>query len=99
MNRQSRILLADDDDIFRETTASFLRKIGYECVCAPDAIKALELLGESCFDLLISDIEMPGNDDLRLIRELSVMAAGLPVILLTGHPTVQTAVKSIRLPV
>jgi len=96
---KSRILIADDEEVFRETTAAFLRKVGYECVCAPDAATALQLLRASPFDLLISDLEMPGNHDLEMIRELPKVAAGLPVILLTGHPTVQSAADSVRLPV
>ncbi len=97
--QNSRILIADDEEIFRETTAAFLRKKGYECVCAPDAATALRMLSEASFDLLISDLEMPGNYKLEFIRELPRLSAGLPVILLTGHPTVQSAAESVRLPV
>ncbi len=96
---KNRILLADDDDNFRETAASFLRQAGYDCSCAPDAATAAQLLGASEFDLLISDIEMPGNHNLELIHHLACIARGLPCILLTGHPTVQTAIQSVQLPV
>ena len=50
-------------------------------------------------DLLISDLDMPGNQDMRLIRDVPQIAAGLPVILMTGYPTVETAIESIQLPV
>src|SRR5436309_4941689 len=99
MMPQHRILLADDDEIFRETTASFLRRLGYECVTAPEASTVLSLMRESNFDLLISDIEMPGNANLELVKQVSELAYGFPVILLTGHPTVESAVESVRLPV
>jgi DNA-binding response OmpR family regulator len=99
MNQAGRIIIADDDDAFRETLACFLRKHGYECICAPDSTTAVELLGASEFDLLIADIQMPGNDNLELIRELPRVAAGLPVVLLTGHPSMESAVESVRLPV
>src|SRR5436309_316649 len=94
-----RILLADDEVLFRETLASYLRQIGYECVCAPDSASAIQLLGASSFDLLISDLEMPGNQDMALIRQMSTLAAGLPVILLTAHPTMESAAQSVQLPV
>ncbi len=97
--KTNRILLADDDDNFREIAAFFLRQAGYDCVCAPDAATAMQLLGASEFDLLISDIEMPGNHNLELIHHLAHSARGLPCILLTGHPTVQTAIQSVQLPV
>jgi len=97
MNQTGRILIADDDDAFRETLARLLTKLGYECVCAPDSTTTVELLGASGFDLLISDIEMPGNDNLELIRDLPRVAAGLPVVLLTAHPSVESAAQSVRL--
>src|SRR5260221_6063904 len=96
---KSRILIADDEEVFRETTAAFLRKKGYECLCAPDAATALRILTDASCDLLISDLEMPGNYNLEFIRELPRLSAGLPVILLTGHRTVQSAAESVRLPV
>src|SRR6266853_1369260 len=96
---RARILIADDEEVFRETLASFLQKLGYECVCAPDAASALQVLSGSSFDLLISDLEMPGNEDLALVREVHRSAPGLPVPLLTAHPSVHSAAQSVRLPV
>jgi len=57
------------------------------------------LLAASDFDLLITDLEMPGNHDLELVRRVSKLAAGLPVILLTAHPTMESAVQSACLPI
>ena len=99
MRKTARILLADDESLFRETLASFLRQIGYECICAPDSAAAMQLLAASNFDLLIADLEMPGNHDLAFIRQVSKLAAGLPVILLTAHPTLESAVQSAHLPI
>ena len=99
MRKAARILLADDESLFRETLASFLRHIGYECICAPDSAAAMQLLAASDFDLLIADLEMPGNHDLALILRVSKVVAGLPVILLTAHPTMESAVQSVHLPV
>jgi len=56
-------------------------------------------LRQSPFDLLISDIQMPGNAGLEFIENLPQVAAGLPVILLTGHPSMQSALRSVRLQV
>ena len=92
-----RILLADDDGAFRVATTAFLRQQGYECESVPDAGAAAKLLGASEFDLLISDIQMPGNAGLEFIEGLPQAATGLPEILLTGHPSMQSAVRSVRL--
>ncbi len=93
---KGRILIADDDAAFRKPTAELLRRQGYEVECAADAETVKSLLREAEFDLLISDICMPGNSGLELIRDLPQLAAGLPVILMTGRPTVETAAESVR---
>jgi len=94
-----RLLIVDDDLIMREILGSYFRKLAYECVCAPDSTTALALLQSSEFDLLICDMMMPGNEDLALIRQVPSVAPGLPVLLLTAHPTLESAVQSVRLPV
>lgn len=95
--RQDRILIADDDATFREPTAEFLRHQGWKVECATNVEAAKSLLGQTEFDLLISDICMPGNSGLELIRDLPQLAARLPVMLITSRPTVETAVESVRL--
>ena len=93
------ILIADDEDTFLQSTARLLRREGYDCDCAADADEAIEMLSVRRYDLLLSDIRMPGNSDMRLFREVQRRAAGMPVILVTGHPSVDTAIESIRLAV
>lgn len=80
-------------------TRLFLRRQGFECEVAPDAAVAAEMLGASEYDLLISDINMPGNAGLELVARLPQVAEALPVILLTGHPSIQSAARSVRLQV
>ena len=95
---KGRVLVADDEQAFRLATRAFLRQQGYECEVAPDAAAA-EWLGKAEFDLLISDINMPGNSGLEFIQRLPGVAAGLPVILVTGHPTFQSAARSVGMQV
>jgi CheY-like chemotaxis protein len=99
MSELGRILIADDEERFMHSTAAFLRQEGYECACAPDAATVAAMLREDPYDLLIADIKMPGNRNLELIRELSHRAEELSVILVTGCPSLQSAIQSIRLPV
>ena len=93
------VLLADDDESFRESLARLLRRQGYECCGAADAPACRRLLRERPFDVLLADIHMPGNDSLELIADLPQLAPGLPVILQTGQPAVDTAARSVRLAV
>jgi CheY-like chemotaxis protein len=94
-----RILIADDEPAFLETITSRLQKAGFECVSALDAETAFELLRNEEFDLLISDIRMPGNDHLEFIQKVRTLAEQIPIILVTGNPTLESAVESVRLQV
>ncbi len=96
---RGRILIADDEPTFLESTADLLRREGYECATAKDGQEALVLVVDEQFDLLITDLEMPGNSDLALVRRVAQVRGGLPVIILTGFPSVRSAVASIELPV
>jgi DNA-binding NtrC family response regulator len=95
----SSILIADDEEIFRETTADLLRLRGYRCDCVGGARTALAALDDRSFDLLIADIHMPGSSGLQLAEEVGTSHAGLPVILVTGVPSLDSAIRSVRLPV
>ena len=99
MSEAGRILLADDEPTFLNATADLLRAEGYECVTVLDGEGALEAIATRGFDLLITDLEMPGNADMKLVREVSERSGGLPVIILTGFPSVRSAVACIELPV
>ena len=99
MTANGRLLLADDDETFRTSTAELLRREGFVVDVVPDGAQALERIRDSSYDLLISDLEMPGNQDLALVRELGRVAGGLPVIIITGYPTTSSAIQAIELPV
>lgn len=96
---KGRILLADDEPTFLHATADLLRREGFECVTVPDGAAALDQVKLGDFDLLITDLEMPGNSNLDLVREIAETSGGLPVIVLTGFPSVRSAVACIELPV
>jgi CheY-like chemotaxis protein len=91
-----RVLLADDEDTFRRSTARLLEQEGYHCDCAQDSQEASRVLTEE-HDVLISDIRMPGNMQFEFLREVRSRFPLLPIVLVTGYPSVQTAVESLRL--
>ncbi len=92
-----RILLADDEELFARTTADLLRREGYECEVAFDAHAAAARLHSSRYDLLISDVRMPGNQQMELIRELPGIASGTQVILVTAYPSIQAAAQCVQM--
>jgi FixJ family two-component response regulator len=99
MTAKGRILIADDEISFLKSTAELLRDEGYECDCVQDGPSAARALKENEYGLLIADMKMPGNSDLELVREISRLAQGLPVILITGYPSMRSAIESVKLPI
>jgi len=96
---RGHILFADDEPDVRSTITRLLQSKGFACTSVASGSEVLEQLRTREFDALISDIRMPGNDGLSLIESVPQLVAGLPVVLLTGAPTVETAARSLRLPV
>ena len=96
---RGRILIADDEPTFLTSTAELLRREGYVVETAMSAEEALAAIAAHPFDLLITDLEMPGNVDLDLVQQVAHASGGLPIIIVTGYPSVRSAVGCIELPV
>jgi ActR/RegA family two-component response regulator len=92
-----KILFADDDEQFRLGLGKRLVRAGFECDFVSSAAEAVERLRAQNYDVLLSDINMPGNAGLEMIEAIPAVSAGLPIILLTGYPTVATATRSVQL--
>jgi DNA-binding NarL/FixJ family response regulator len=99
MTPLGRVLIADDEETFLMATADLLRREGFEVETVRDGETALERVRTASYDLLISDLEMPGNEDLDLVRQVAEVAGGLPIIIITGFPSTRSAIASIELPV
>jgi two-component system, NtrC family, response regulator HydG len=95
---RGRILLVDDDPAIGESFARALRsRGGFEVTYEADPETAIRVSRTGHWDLLITDIEMPGMTGLELIRRIREVVADLPVAVLTGHATVERAVTALRL--
>lgn len=99
MSNSVTILIADDEEMIRRTVRILLTAAGFNVLEAGSGPEALEKIAEQRPSLVISDINMPGNDDLEFVRAVSEDYPGLPVILLTAFPTVETAVASVNMSV
>ena len=99
MSARGRILLADDEPTFLHSTADLLRAEGFACDTVSDGTAAKARVLEQSYDLLITDLEMPGNSDLALVREVVTSVGGLPVMVITGVPSVRSAIACVELPV
>ena len=95
----ARLLLATRDDVFREAALAALAGDGYACDVARSGRDARTAVRDTPYDLLICDLDLPESADLSLVRLVSAADDGIPVIVATRHPTVQSAVAAIDLPV
>jgi UDP-3-O-acyl N-acetylglucosamine deacetylase len=91
------ILVVDDEENIRHTLRGVLADEGYDVLEAPDGRRALELLEHTAPRLAIVDVWMPEVDGIELVERMRTQAPGVPVIVISGHGTIETAVRVIRL--
>ena len=90
------ILVVDDDESMCEFVESTLRRRDLDVVWRTSAQDALELVNERDFDAILTDLSMPGMGGLELIERILGMRPETPVIVVTGHGTMETAIAAIR---
>jgi len=93
----ARILLVDDEEVIHASVRKSLGKSGWAIDGAMNAREALDRLNASTYDLVITDLMMPGMDGLELLGEIRRSIGDVPVIMLTGYATIRTAVKAMEM--
>jgi DNA-binding NtrC family response regulator len=106
----SRILIVDDDPVVAESLAEFIRSEGHQTATALNATEGLAILAEaerpsaggtgsapSPFDMVITDVSLPGMNGLELLKRVLKQHPGTVVLMLTGYGTVESAVQALRL--
>jgi putative two-component system response regulator len=86
----------DDESIILELLRRLLEVQGFEPVTCSDPLAAVSAFVEGSYDVVITDIHMPGMDGLALMRALRQRQPDLPVLVVTGHGTVETAIQALR---
>ncbi len=92
----ARILLVDDEEAILQTMRSILETEGYAVETASGGREALELFRQTSCDVALCDVKMQGMDGIELLVALREIAPELPVIMLSGHGTIDTAVESLK---
>ena len=90
------ILIAEDEQVLRESLAELLTQEGYDVVAAPNGKEAQAAALQRSFDVVLSDVRMPEMDGLTLLSHLSRLAPQTPVIMLTAFGTIDSAVEAMR---
>lgn len=92
-----KILLADDDSDFRSIFKGILEDEGYAVVDATDGTQAFELFKTSSPDLVVLDLQMPGMDGLKVTKEIREINPVVPIIILTGHGDIPSAITATKM--
>ena len=92
-----RILVIDDEKNIREGLQIALEDEGYEVLTAEDGTSGLHTALSEAIDLIITDLRMPGTSGQEVLQKVTSQTPGVPVIVLTGHGTVETAVDAMRM--
>ena len=93
---KQNILIVDDENIARTNMAHVLNKDGFACQTAENGLAALKILAEGDIDLIISDLKMDHMDGLELLNEVNHNFPDIPVIMVTGFATINSAVQAMK---
>jgi DNA-binding NtrC family response regulator len=97
MQRRGKILIVDDEPEALEIMQDILRSEGYQTVAVSSAAAALESLAEDNFDILLTDMRMPGMSGLELVEKLQETSPKTAPILITAYCNLELAKKAIQL--
>jgi DNA-binding NtrC family response regulator len=96
VSEKGKLLIVDDEHVVRDSLGKWFREEGYEVGIAQGASEALTRLAERRWDLALVDIKMPGTDGIELQRHIHGIDPELPVIIMTGYASVETAVQALK---
>lgn len=97
MAQKAHLLIVDDEANTLASLSRAFRLAGHEAVVSDSAAKALELAKSQPFDLILSDVVMPGKDGLSLLEDLKAQGVSAPVVMMSGQAHIEMAVRATRL--
>lgn len=90
------ILIVDDEEEVRNLFATFLKRKGFECLQAADALAAMRTVRKSAPDVVVTDYAMPEINGIELLKELRAFKADLPVVMISGTADMHTALIALK---
>ena len=88
-----RVLLVDDEERFLKTASATLKNRGFEVTAVPGGAEALKEIKKGEIDVVVLDVKMPGMDGNEVLQRIKGLKPKLEVIMLTGHGTMESALK------
>jgi DNA-binding NtrC family response regulator len=95
--RKAHILLVDDDPSTLASLSRAFRLAGHEATVSDNAGRALDLIHDEAFDLILSDVMMPGKSGIEFLEELRKAGVKTPVVLVSGQANIEMAVRATKL--
>ena len=92
-----KILIVDDDPIVLTSCKRVLEAEGFEVCMVPSADKALEVMKNKTFDILLIDVKMPERDGMYLMRAVKKQWPEVPIVVMSGYPTPETIAEGLEL--
>jgi len=93
---KNSVLVVDDEAVVRKAMERILQKEGIEVEACSSGYSAIQRMQEKEFDLVITDLKMPGMNGMEVLRTVRILQPDVPVIIITGYATVDTAVEAIQ---
>ncbi len=93
----AHLLIVDDDANTLASLSRAFRLAGHEATVCDNAARALDLIKSDRFDVVLSDVVMPGKDGLALLEDLKALGASVPVVMISGQANIEMAVRATRL--
>jgi two-component system response regulator PilR (NtrC family) len=92
-----RMLIVDDEEAIRELLKKFFRQEGFEVWEARNGTETLKLVKRKKFDVVLTDLKMPGLDGLGVLEKIRETSSTTAVLILTGYPTSESTVRALEL--
>lgn len=92
----SKILVIDDERSIRSTLKDILEYEKYQVDLAEDGQQGIDLIRKNEYDIILCDIKMPGMDGIEVLQKVQILAPDVPVVMISGHGNIDTAVESIK---
>ena len=93
----SKILLIDDEAVFTNNMSKLLIYRGYRVETADSGDRAIRMLEEQDFDVIVLDLKMPGMDGITTLKEIKKLGLFTETLILTGHGSIDTALEAVKL--
>lgn len=97
MKFDARILIVEDDPVMREELRELLSEKGYNVTSVKSALEGIQMIKREEFDLVLTDLVMPGMDGMQLLNEIKKVRPKVKVIMITAYGTIDSAVKAVKM--